>query len=79
MCSSDLPDEMPEHAVAGRVPLTDVLREAALVKSNGEVRRLVGEGALLVNGEKVGDFNVEVGPGDEIRVGRHRYLRLVAK
>ena len=75
----ETPDEMPEHVVAGRVPLTDVLREAALVKSNGEVRRLVGEGALLLNGEKVGDFNIEVGPGDEIRVGRHRYLRLVAK
>ncbi len=75
----ETPDEMPEHAVVGRTALTDVLREAALVKSNGEVRRLVGEGGLLLNGEKVADFNIEVGPGDEIRVGRHRYLRLVAK
>ena len=75
----ETPDEMPEHAVAGRAALTDVLREAALVKSNGEVRRLVGEGGLLLNGEKVADFNIEVGPGDEIRVGRHRYVRLVAK
>ena len=75
----EAPEEMPEHAVAGRVALTDVLREAALVKSNGEVRRLVIEGGLAVNGEKVADFNIEVGPGDEIRVGRHRFLRLVAK
>ena len=75
----ETPDEMPEHALAGRMALTDVLREAELVKSNGEVRRLVGEGGLLLNGEKVADFNIEVGPGDEIRVGRHRYLRLVAK
>ena len=65
--------------VSGRTPLTEVLREAALVKSNGEVRRLVTEGGLVVNGEKIADFNIEVGPGDEIRVGRHRYLRLVAK
>lgn len=75
----ETPDEMPEHAVEGRAPLTDVLRAAELVKSNGEVRRLVSEGGLLLNGEKVADFTVEVGPGDEIRVGRHRYLRLVAK
>lgn len=74
----ETPDEMPEHGVTGRVALTDVLREAGLAKSNGEVRRLVGEGALLLNGEKVADFNIEVGAGDEIRVGRHRYLRLVA-
>ncbi len=75
----ETPDEMPEHGVSGRVALTDVLREAALVKSNGEVRRLAAEGGLAVNGEKVADFSIEVGPGDEIRVGRHRFLRLVAK
>lgn len=75
----ETPDEMPEHAVGGPTALTEVLRAAELVKSNGEVRRLVSEGALLLNGEKVADFNIEVGPGDEIRVGRHRYLRLVAK
>ena len=75
----ETPDEMPEHPVAGRVALTEVLRAAALVKSNGEVRRLVSEGGLVVNGEKIADFNIEVGPGDEIRVGRHRYLRLVAE
>ena len=75
----ETPDEMPELAVAGRVALTDVLRDAELVKSNGEVRRLVAEGGLVLNGEKIADFNIEVGPGDEIRVGRHRFLRLVAK
>lgn len=75
----ETPDEMPEHAIDGRAPLPDVLRAAGLVKSNGEVRRLVSEGGLLLNGEKVADFTIEVGPGDEIRVGRHRYLRLVSK
>jgi tyrosyl-tRNA synthetase len=75
----ETPEEMPEHAVVGRVALTDVLRAADLVKSNGEARRLVAEGGLTVNGEKVADFNIEVGPGDEIRVGRHRFLRLVAE
>ena len=75
----ETPEAMPEHAVAGRVALTDALRDAAIVKSNGEVRRLAEQGALTVNGEKIADFNIEVGPGDEIRVGRHRFLRLVAK
>ena len=75
----ETPEEMPEHGVEGRVALTEVLRAASLVKSNGEVRRLAAEGGLAVNGEKVADFNIEVGPGDEIRVGRHRFLRLVAR
>ncbi len=75
----ETPDEMREHGVERGGPLTTVLRETNLVKSNGEVRRLVEQGALFVNGEKVTDFSIDVGPGDEIRVGRHRFLRLVAK
>ena len=75
----EVPEEMPEHPVAGPQPLADLLRTAGVVKSNGEARRLAEQGALVVNGARVSDFTQAVGPGDEIRVGRHRYLRLVAK
>ncbi|MDA1239641.1 MAG: tyrosine--tRNA ligase [Chloroflexi bacterium] len=75
----ETPDEMPEHALAGPVALADVLTEAGLAASKGEVRRLVQQGGVQVNGERVDDPAQEVGPGDEIRVGRHRFLRLVTK
>ncbi|MQC25609.1 MAG: tyrosine--tRNA ligase, partial [Chloroflexi bacterium] len=64
---------------AGPVALADVLTEAGLAASKGEVRRLVQQGGVQVNGERVDDPAQEVGPGDEIRVGRHRFLRLVTK
>ena len=66
-------------AFRDKEPLADLLRTAGVVKSNGEARRLAEQGALVVNGARVSDFTQAVGPGDEIRVGRHRYLRLVAK
>jgi tyrosyl-tRNA synthetase len=72
----ETPDEMPEHALAGPVALVDLVVEAGLAASKGEVRRLVQGGGVQVNGEKVGDAATEVKPGDEIRVGRHRFLRL---
>jgi tyrosyl-tRNA synthetase len=75
----ETPDEMPEHALAGPVALADVLTEAGLAASKGEVRRLVQQGGVQVNGERVDDPAQEVGPGDEIRVGRHRFLRLVTE
>jgi hypothetical protein len=34
---------------------------------------------VQLNGERVEDPAHEVGPGDEIRVGRHRFLRLVTQ
>ncbi|GMU41077.1 MAG: tyrosine--tRNA ligase [Chloroflexota bacterium] len=75
----ETPDEMPEHALAGPAALVDVLVEAGLAASKGEVRRLVQQGGVQVNGERVDDPARAVGPGDEVRVGRHRFLRLVTQ
>jgi tyrosyl-tRNA synthetase len=74
----ETPDEMQEFVIGeagGR--LDHVLSAAGLAKSAGEVRRLVSQGAVRVNGTAVGDFSLELHTGDEIRVGRHRFLRLV--
>ncbi len=74
----ETPDEMPEFALDGPLPLHRVLTEAALATSGGEVRRLVKQGAVSVNEQRISDFTHEVKPGDEIRVGRHKFLRLTA-
>ena len=80
----ETPDEMPEYTLAadGDAPpgrLDRVLVDAELAKSGAEVRRLVGQGAVRVNGEPVSAFDRAVHPGDELRVGRRRFLRLVAE
>lgn len=74
----ETPEEMPEHAIAAPAPLNAVLVEVGLAASNGEVRRLVAQNAIAVNGETISAFTLEVQAGDEIRVGKHRFLRLVA-
>lgn len=73
----ETPDEMPEHRVSGPTALADVAVEAGLAASKGEVRRLVQGGGVQVNGEKVDDATRLLAPGDELRVGRHRFLRIV--
>ena len=79
------PEQMQEYALgadgvggpAGR--LDHVLVDADLAQSGAEVRRLVQQGAVRVNGEPVDTFDRAVHPGDELRVGRRRFLRLVAE
>ena len=56
--------------------LAAVLVAAGLAKSNSEVRRLVTQGAVSVNGAPVTDAVVPLQPGDQVRVGRHRFLRI---
>ena len=72
----EIPDEMPEFEIDGEQPLHRVLTAAEVAASGGEVRRLVGQGAVSVNGERVEEFTQPVQAGDEIRVGRHRFLRV---
>ena len=79
----ETPQEMQEYALpagedgdGGR--LDRVLVASGLAASGGEVRRLVEQGAVSVNGERVSDFTVQLRGDDEVRVGRHRFLRVVA-
>ncbi len=77
----ETPAEMQEFELTGEpesARLDRVLRDAGLAKSAAEVRRLVEQGAVLVNGERTADFAQVLAAGDELKVGRHRFLRVVA-
>ena len=82
----DLPNDMPEYSLAqaGDVAINRLLVQAELVASNGEARRLVGQGAVEIirpGGDRVtivaGDPTPPLAPGDVIRAGRRRFVRLV--
>ena len=82
----DLPDDMPEYSLAqaGDVAINRLLVQAELVASNGEARRLVSQGAVEIirpDGDRVtivaGDPTPPLAPGDVIRAGRRRFVRLV--
>ena len=79
----ETPEDMEEFAIAGgdgaepEQRLDRVLVAAKVAGSGGEVRRLVEQGAVRLNGERVAAFDLPVHPGDELRVGRRRFLRIV--
>ena len=80
----EIPDDMPEYALpfAGdstRVDLATLIAEAGLAASRGEAKRLVSQGGVRLNDEVVARTDVEVTAGSVLRVGRRRWLRLVAE
>ncbi|HEY6873682.1 MAG TPA: tyrosine--tRNA ligase [Geobacteraceae bacterium] len=75
------PDEMTEITMvsdSGGVLLCKVLAQADLVKSNSEGRRAIQQGGVKVNGEKIGDENLEISRNGEyvIQVGKRRFARV---
>ena len=78
----EVPDEMPEVALAfeagvANVLLADLLTEAGIVPSKGEVKRLVAQGAIRLNDDPVSDARISVRPGSVLKIGKRRWLRLV--
>jgi tyrosyl-tRNA synthetase len=57
--------------------ITSLLVEAGLVKSRSEANRLLAQGAIEVDGEKVSSNLVTLKDGSIIKVGKRRFLRIV--
>jgi tyrosyl-tRNA synthetase len=75
------PADVEERRVAasgGRLGLVALLREAGLVGSNSEARRMIGQGAVEVDGERVTALDREVAAGRTylIRVGKRQFRRV---
>lgn len=78
--AKELPAEMPELAVAGRANVVDLLKDAGLVQSKGDGRRMITQGAVRLDGAIVTDIAMEVTVGADprvLQVGKRRYVRLV--
>jgi tyrosyl-tRNA synthetase len=76
------PDEMPElHRPAGSCDLLGLLVEAGLAASRSEAQRLVRQGAVALDGERVDpdsrEFEARPGERRTIKVGKRRFARVV--
>ena len=78
----ELPDEIPEVNLPAGVEMIGLLNLmvlARLAKSNGEARRLVRQGAVRINDEKISDERAEIVPEDGmiIRSGKRGFAKVV--
>ncbi len=72
--------EPPEEALTvpkGKRSLPFILHRHGLASSRSEARRLISQGAVEINGHQVTVQVVDLKPGDVIRVGKHRFARVV--
>jgi tyrosyl-tRNA synthetase len=75
----ELPDEIPEVTVpAGEIGLLNLMVQAGLAKSNGEARRLIKQGAVKINDEKISDESAQIVPEDGmiIRSGKRGFAKV---
>ena len=76
----ETPESMPEFSTS-ETNLARVLREVGLVPSATEAVRVIEQGGVTVNGEKVVDRGMQLRRGDTfvIKVGKRKFARVTVK
>lgn len=83
----EIPTDMPEVTIEpadltdGAIWIAKLLVKAGMAPSNSEARRLVQQGAVTIDGEKVSDPSANIAPkdGQVIKAGKLKFARLVVK
>lgn len=71
------PEAMPEFSVGSQRKLWELLRESGLASSGAEARRLVQQGAVSLDGQRLSDENEVVLKTGTLKCGKRKFLRLV--
>ena len=83
----EMPGEVPEYAFAAtyiggelyRLDIAPTLLQEGLVKSRGELKRMLAQGAIELDGKKVSSSIVDAHHGDILKIGKHNFVRLGVK
>ena len=76
-----VPDDMPQKMLytdAEGLQITQLLKQAGLTASTTEALRLIEQGGVRLNGEKVSDKTVKLGRGETavVQVGKRKFARV---
>ena len=76
-----MPDEIPELQLAskdGKLGIAHLLKGAGLVSSTSEALRMIKQGAVRIDGERVEDRSLEIASGTTniYQVGKRRFARV---
>ena len=77
----EIPEDIPVYHCQSDKPvwICALLTASGTVSSNGEARRLIQQGGVKLNGEKLGDADHEVKPVGELilQAGKRRFVRVI--
>lgn len=77
-----IPDDLPEtilQSVSGEISIAQALKQAGLTASTSEALRMIEQGGVKLDGEKVSDKNLLLARGNSMvaQVGKRKFARLI--
>jgi tyrosyl-tRNA synthetase len=78
-----VPDEMPEKEFESgkEIPIIDLIMDVGFAPSRGEARRLVIQGGVSIDGNKITDFKqtIKIEKDFVLKVGKRKFIKIIAK
>jgi tyrosyl-tRNA synthetase len=74
---NQIPDEMDEYEFEAGIKIGNLLKDANLVDSTSEAFRMIKQGAVKIDGEKVFDKDINLPSGTAVyQVGKRKFARI---
>lgn len=78
----EIPDDIPEMKIEGNsvIGILELIVKVNFASSKGDARRLVAQGGVSIDGEKVGDINAEVSLDSPkvLKVGKRKFIKITS-
>ncbi len=71
----EVPEDVPERSITDLEDLPGALVESGLARSRGDARRLIEQGGVRVNGQKIG-LDWKLRDGDVVQAGKRNFVRI---
>ncbi|QSH56967.1 tyrosine--tRNA ligase [Photobacterium damselae subsp. damselae] len=76
----NMPEEMPEFEFEAGMPIANLLKDAELVNSTSDAMRMIRQGAVKIDGEKIEDTKLTPAAGTAVyQVGKRKFARVTLK
>ena len=77
----NIPKDIPIYPLKQEDLIVNVIFSSGMLKSKGEARRMIKQGAVKIDGDTVNDIyeNIKPGPEKILKVGKRRFLRIMGK
>ena len=74
-----VPANIPVFNLIDEDTVVNIIHSSGLLKSKGEVRRMIKQGAVTLNGEKVNDIYARISKSGEqiFRIGKRKFLKII--
>ena len=78
--SKGIPSDVPEFILSEEKLVVDLIFESGILKSKGEVRRMIKQRAVKLEGETITDIYMKIFPiGEQIlKIGKRRFLKILS-